>query len=100
MLLEICYRFAIEDYIKPEDLGLNNQVTEISYLGAARRYLSANKASGVCSFAFNRAVTYCLKCFMDPAASLVDPVFSKTIEDEVLIPLEEEKNMLLFGFPR
>ncbi|EXJ78185.1 hypothetical protein A1O3_09346 [Capronia epimyces CBS 606.96] len=97
MLLEICYLRPIEELLVPEDLGPNNQPTEISYLQAARRWLMEKKGKGEFSFAFLNAISYCLQCFMNPYASLSNQAFSKTIEERILVPLEDEMNMLLFG---
>jgi hypothetical protein len=97
MLLEICYGLPIEEILRPEDLGPNNRPTEISYLQAARRWLMGKEGTGEFSFAFVKAIRYCLQCFMDPCASLSNQAFSKTIEEHVLAPLEKEMNMLLFG---
>jgi hypothetical protein len=97
MLLEICYGLPIEQLVMPEDLGPNNRPTEISYLQAARRWLMGKESYGEYSFAFVKAISYCLQCFMNSSASLLDQEFSKTMEENVLAPLEEEMNMLLFG---
>ncbi|OCL00859.1 uncharacterized protein K441DRAFT_599828 [Cenococcum geophilum 1.58] len=97
MLLEICYGLPIEELLRPEDLGPNNRPTEISYLQAARRWLMGKEGDGEFSFAFVKAIWYCLQCFMNPSASLSDQAFLKTIKEHVLVPLEEEMNMLLFG---
>lgn len=97
MLLEIYYGLPIEELLLPEDLGTDNRPTEISHLQAARRWLMGQEGKGEFSFAFVKAISYCFQCFMNPSASLSCHAFSKTIEEHVLAPLEEEMNMLLFG---
>ena len=97
MLLEICYGLPIEELLRPEDLGPQNEATEISYLRAVRRCLMGKESNGEFSFAFTEAISYCLQCFTNPGASLSNNEFSKTIKDHVLAPLEQEMNMLLFG---
>lgn len=97
MLLEICYGLPIEKLLRPEDLGPNNCATEISHLHAARRWLMGKEGNGEFSFAFVKAISYCLQCFMNPLANLSDQAFSTTIKEHVLAPLEEEMDMLLFG---
>ena len=97
MLFEICYGLPIEELLRPEDLGPNNRPSEISYLQAARRWLMGKECNGEFSFAFVKAISYCLQCFMNPSASLSDLEFSRTIEENVLVPLIEEMDMLLFG---
>ena len=99
MLLEICYGRPIEELRKPEDLGPNNQLNEVSNLQAARRWLLEREGKGEVSFAFKSAISYCLKCFVDPTASLENDDFSRTVQEQVLAPLEEEMNFLLFGPP-
>jgi hypothetical protein len=95
MLVEISCSQCIEKLRKPEDLGPNNEPTELSNLNAVRRWLEQQQNMGNISFAFYSAISYCLKCFVDPTANLDNPEFSRTIEERVLAPLEEERNMLL-----
>ena len=97
MLLEICYGLPTENLFRPEDLGPNGEPTEISYLQAAQRCLMKKEFKKGFSFAIVDAISYCLQCFMNPSASLSNQEFSKTIEEHVLAPLENEMNMLLFG---
>jgi hypothetical protein len=97
MLLEICGGQPIENLRRPEDLGPNNEPNELSNLGAARRWLLEQKRKGDISFAFYSAISHCLKCFVDPTANLENMEFARTIEEQVLAPLEEEQNVLLWG---
>lgn len=97
MLLEICHGISIDELLLPEDLGLSNQPTEISYLLAARRWLMAGRSQGEFSSAFYNAILYCLQCFMKPEADLTNQAFSQTVEEKILAPLEEEMNTLLSG---
>ncbi|KAK6501617.1 hypothetical protein TWF481_009452 [Arthrobotrys musiformis] len=97
MLFEISYGIPIEELITPDDLGPNSQPTEISYLQVVRRYIMGKEGKGQFSFAFLNAISYCLQCFMNPGATLSDLTFFKTIEEQVLAPLEAEMDMLLFG---
>lgn len=95
MLLEICSGLPIEHHLKDEDRGCNDQYTEISHLQAVHRLLQEHENDF--SWAFSEAISYCLQCFMKPRASLSDHVFSKTIENNVLAPLENERTTLLYG---
>ncbi|KAF4553332.1 Hypothetical protein D9617_7g030590 [Elsinoe fawcettii] len=97
MLLEVCEGVPIEAYIEAEDVGPKGQANEMSYMAAARRYLSQDPTEGISQYAFGRAIEYCLKCFWEPRASLADPVFAKTLEENVLVPLEQEMNIIRYG---
>ncbi|KAF2809248.1 uncharacterized protein BDZ99DRAFT_464025 [Mytilinidion resinicola] len=98
MLLEIFFGLPIEDVRKPEDLGPNNQPNEMSDFQAVLRWLREREDAGeVSSFAFHSATGYCLKCFVGPSASLKNEYFSKTVEAQILPPLEEEMTSLLYG---
>ncbi|KAG8624537.1 hypothetical protein KVT40_007604 [Elsinoe batatas] len=97
MLLEVCEGVPIEDFIEPADLGPNGQPNEMSYMVAARRYLSQDPTDGISQYAFGRAIEYCLKCFWEPRASLADPAFAKSVEENVLVPLEQEMNTIKYG---
>ena len=97
MLLEICCGQPIEDLRRPEDLGPNNEPNELSNLSAARRWLGEQKRKGDISLGFYSAILHCLKCFVDPTANLEKMEFARTIEEQVLAPLEEEQNFLLWG---
>ncbi|ERF72611.1 hypothetical protein EPUS_08747 [Endocarpon pusillum Z07020] len=99
MLLEICCGQPIENLRRAEDLGPNNEPSELSNLSAARRWLREQKSKGDISFAFYSAILHCLKCFVDPTADLENREFSRTIEEQILAPLEEEQNILLWGPP-
>jgi hypothetical protein len=94
MLLEICCGQTIENLHQPEDLGPNN---ELSNLSAARRWLLEQKNKGDISFAFYSAIFHCLKCFVDPTANLENMAFAQAVEEQVLAPLEEEQRVLLWG---
>ncbi|KAF2233970.1 hypothetical protein EV356DRAFT_533270 [Viridothelium virens] len=95
MLLEMCSALPIEEHLEDGDRGQHDQYTEISHLQAARRWLQ--ESENEFSFAFLAAISYCLQCFMKPRASLSDQAFSQTVEQQVLAPLENERNMLLLG---
>ncbi|KAF1960347.1 hypothetical protein CC80DRAFT_582911 [Byssothecium circinans] len=97
MLLEICYSLPIEELLEPDDVGPNGQHTSISYLQAARRCLMRNEDRGEFSFAFSKAISYCLQCFLNPNVDLSNIDFLKSIEAKVLVPLEDEMGILLFG---
>ncbi|KAF2220092.1 hypothetical protein BDZ85DRAFT_31732 [Elsinoe ampelina] len=97
MLLEVCEGVPIEDFVEPADLGPNGQPNEMSYMVAARRYLSQDPTDGISQYAFGRAIEYCLKCFWEPRASLADPAFAKSVEENVLVPLEQEMNTIKYG---
>ena len=95
MLLEICSGQPIETLIRPDDLGPNDQVTVISQLQAARRWLK-NKGVGY-GFAFPQAIKFCLQCFVDPSSCLTDEPLARAIRERVLEPLDAERTMLLYG---
>ncbi|KAK6331780.1 hypothetical protein TWF718_002321 [Orbilia javanica] len=97
MLLEIYNGHPIEGLMPQDDLESKNPQSEIAYLQTAHQWIMEKADRGEISFAFLKAISYCLQCFMNPSANLSDPVFSKTIEEQVLAPLEAEMNMLLFG---
>jgi hypothetical protein len=97
MLLEINHGQPIEHLRRPEDLGPNNQANELTNLQAAKRWLIDQKDKGNLSWAFFNAISHCLKCFVDPSASLQNEEFCRTIEEQVLAPLEDEKNLWLYG---
>lgn len=97
MLLEICCGQPIENLRRPEDLCPKNEPNELSNLGTARRCLLEQKGKGNISFAFYSAISHCLKCFVDPEANLDNMEFTRNMEEQVLAPLEEEQNALLYG---
>ena len=95
LLMEIDSGQPIENLRLPEDLGPNNEPNELSNLQAARRWILEQKNKGDLTFAFYSAISHCLKCFVDPTASLQNTDFRRTVEEQVLAPLEEEMNFLL-----
>ena len=98
MLLEINFAQPIEDLRSPgEDRGANNPPNELADLSTARLWLMEQKNAGNLSCAFSNAITYCLQCYVNPCASLLDPEFCRAVEEQVLERLEEEMQCLLFG---
>lgn len=95
MLLEINSARPIESLHCNEDLGPNSEATELSNLSAARRWLIEQTSRGNVSQAFSNAITYCLQSYMNPQASFRDQNFCRAIEEQVLVPLEEEMQCLL-----
>ncbi|KAF2427292.1 hypothetical protein EJ08DRAFT_689043 [Tothia fuscella] len=97
MLLEVYSGECIESLRDPSDVMPHQAPNEMSNLSAARRWLLERENSGDISFAFRTAISHCLKCFVDPVADLDNEEFSRTIQEQILAPLEEEMNMLLYG---
>ncbi|KAL4887786.1 hypothetical protein BDV59DRAFT_162775 [Aspergillus ambiguus] len=97
MLLEINSARHIETLHCTEDFGPNCEVTELTDLSAARRWLGEQKNRGNVSCAFFSAIAYCLQSFVNPQALLRDQKFCKAVEEQVLAPLEEEMRFLLLG---
>ena len=62
-----------------------------------RRWLLEQKIRGNISLAFYSAISHCLKCFVDRTADLSNADFSRSIEQEILAPLEDERFGLLGG---
>jgi hypothetical protein len=92
MLVEIASGQTIESLQRPEDLGSNGMANDFSDISAVRRWLSEQRAKGDLTLAFSSAISHCMKCFLDPTATLQNPDFSRTIEEHVLAPLEYEMN--------
>ncbi|RDW59872.1 hypothetical protein BP6252_12959 [Coleophoma cylindrospora] len=96
LLIEINSGEPIENLRTPEDLGPDRQINELSNLQAGRRWILEQKSKGNLTAAFYSAILHCLKGFVDPTASLRNPEFRRSVEEQVLAPLEEELNFL-FG---
>jgi hypothetical protein len=69
----------------------------LANLNVARRWLVEREDDGLISFAYRRAIQHCLKCFVDPVANLDNEDFARNIMEQVLVPLEEEMNIFLYG---
>lgn len=96
LLVEICSGQPIESLRHPEDLGPSGEPNEITNLQAIRRWILEQENKGNLTPAFRSAISHCLKCFVDPTASLQNPDFRRTVEEQVIAPLEDEMNYL-FG---
>lgn len=90
MLLEIYSAQPIESLYCDKDLGLNSEATELSSLSAVRRWLMEKRNQGNMSPAFFDAITYCLQSYVNPQASFRDQNFCRAMEEQVLVPLEQE----------
>ncbi|KAI9699903.1 MAG: hypothetical protein M1820_006965 [Bogoriella megaspora] len=97
LLMEINSGKPIEHLRRAEDTSPNNERNELIDLQILRRWMLEQKNKGELTFAFYSAIAHCLKCFVDPTASLQNPEFRTTIESQILSPLEEEMAFLLFG---
>ncbi|KAM4063740.1 hypothetical protein HRG_006855 [Hirsutella rhossiliensis] len=94
LLLEIRFGIPIERRQQPEDLGPDGEANEATDLTTAGRWLRREADKGSLSTAFLQAITYCLKCYIDPSATFGNPDFSKAVEDKVLEPLDREMKYL------
>lgn len=97
MLTEIVSKQPIENLRQPADMGPGNTPNEFTNVQAIRRWVDQEQNNGNLSHAFSSAISYCLKSFVDPSASLQRPDFRRTVEEQVLAPLELEMQSLLHG---
>ena len=95
--MEIKSGRPVEDLRLPEDLGPNNQPNEPTNMQVTRRWILEQKEKGDLTFGFYSAISQCLRCFADPTASLQNSDFRRTIEEQVLAPLENEMNIRMHG---
>ncbi|KAF2497515.1 hypothetical protein BU16DRAFT_316252 [Lophium mytilinum] len=98
VLLEIYFNQPIESLRAKTSSGISQQPNDYEDLSIANRWVRREK--GNLSWAFQNAVSHCLKCFADPNADLQDPDFRQGVIDEVLIPLQDELSLWTDGPPR
>lgn len=96
LLIEINASQPLESVRLPEDLVLDSGPNELNDLQACRRWILEQKNKGDLTQGFHSAISHCLKCFVDPTASLQNPDFRRAVEEQVLAPLEDEFSHL-FG---
>jgi hypothetical protein len=97
MLLEIKFGTPIESLRHEGDFGQDGQPNEATDFATANRWLKMQVDLGNLSCTFTDAITYCLKCYVDPLASFGNPDFSKAVGENVLEPLEREMQFMLYG---
>ena len=95
ILLEINYGRTIESLRHPEDLGPNKQPNELTDLKTAKRCLTQRK--GDISWALSSAISHCLKCFVDPTSNPEDSDFCRTVQEHVVVLLQDEMHFVLEG---
>ena len=95
LLTEIKFGKTIENLRHAEDTSPTSERSELTDLQTTRNWMREHE--GELSFGFQSAIAHCLKSFADPTASLQNPDFRKTVEDQVLAPLEQEMAFLLHG---
>lgn len=94
LLIEINAGQPIESLRLPGDLIPDSEPNELTDLQASRRWVLEQKDKGNLTIGFSSAISHCLKCFVDPNASLQNLDFRKAVEEHVLAPLEEEFSFL------
>ena len=94
LLIEINASQPLESMRLPGDLVPDSEPNELTDLQAGRRWVLEQKNKGNLTLGFSSAISHCLKCFVDPTASLQNPDFRRAVEEQVLAPLEEEFSIL------
>jgi hypothetical protein len=94
MLLEIASGTSIDVVRKSEDLGIFSTPNNKTDHNTALRWLFDLDQNGNLSKAFSEAITTCLQAYINPRASLLDSEFDNMLENKVLIPLQEEMEIL------
>ncbi|KAI3530449.1 hypothetical protein CABS03_06260 [Colletotrichum abscissum] len=97
MLLEIHCGTPLEDMTKQTDLGRDGLPNEETSYTTASRVLEERINDGQVSFGFKTAIEYCLHFSRQPDASFENAEFVRSIEEQVLEPLERETQRFLFG---
>ncbi|OCL12164.1 hypothetical protein AOQ84DRAFT_285759 [Glonium stellatum] len=88
MLLEIYFNQPIELQRSEKDCASSQRSNELDDLGIVKRWIGQEK--GNLSWAFQNAVSHCMKCFVDPSANLNNADFRQGVIDQVLLPLQDE----------
>ena len=94
LLIEINASRPIEKLRLPGDAVPDSEPNELTDLQVSRRWILEQKNKGDLTHAFYSAISHCLKCFVDPTASLQNPDSRRAVEEQILEPLEEELNFL------
>ncbi|KAF2220081.1 hypothetical protein BDZ85DRAFT_303225 [Elsinoe ampelina] len=89
ILLEIYERRSLDDpNTTTSASGPQDQLSIMTRCLNAQKYWQEHHDQ--VSKGFSHAIKFCLKCLMEPGADLKDQDFARTVEQEVLIPLEDE----------
>lgn len=96
MLIEICHGSPVASTTTPNLSAAPNSVQEeLVHFSTAKQWLDERIDSGEISRGFIKAINHCLQSWVDRSASIsADPEFAKSIEENVLEPLEEEMHLL------
>lgn len=97
MLLEIWNKKPVEAKRKPQFFGPNNVANELTDFQTVKEWLTELDRQGYLTFGVRTAIGYCLKCFADPTASFANEAFVRSIQDEILTPLEMDMGYHTFG---
>jgi hypothetical protein len=85
LLLEIYFNQPLESFYEG---GVMAERSELTDLGVVKRWMTREK--GNLSWAFQNAISHCLRCFADPNANLQDADFRQGVIEQVLLPLQDE----------
>ena len=88
ILLEIRLNRSIKDVREREGFDATTISNEVADLALIKRWISLEK--GNLSYAFTDAVSFCMRCFADPATNLNDMGFRESIVSNVVEPLMKE----------
>jgi len=92
MLLEIYYRLPVESLD-----GLDISGTPPMQVDSVHRWVMEKESKGDLTFAFAKAIRFCLECFQGPNKLILEPEFSDAVDINVLKPLQEELNFIVHG---
>lgn len=92
MLLEIYFNQSLESFYTN---GAASMRSELSDLGVVKRWM--NREKGNLSWAFQNAISHCLRCFADPNADLNNQDFRQGVIDQILLPLQDELSIWTDG---
>ncbi|KAF2181758.1 hypothetical protein K469DRAFT_691837 [Zopfia rhizophila CBS 207.26] len=87
-LLELYFGVSAEQHQGSEQLFSKGQFNPWTVCAMAYEWTESDKED--LSAAFLSAVTHCLRCFSDPAASLQDPEFLQAAVESIVLPLQDE----------
>lgn len=85
LLLEIYFNQPLESFYEGNAIAERSELTD---LGIVKRWMTKEK--GNLSWAFQNAISHCLRCFADPNANLQDADFRQGVIEQVLLPLQDE----------
>lgn len=95
MLLEINFAQPSKiEGLEVYDAHISQQ--NFDHLFKATRWLEEEQTRGNVSRAFSDAISCCFNAFINPQSSFNDDEFCKSVEEQVLLPIEEEMARLLY----